>query len=309
MAEGSVTVAITTKDRAALTLLAVDSARTSAPEARVLVVDSGSSPENLEHLQAELGSVELHAGTYPNAAAARNAALALVDSEFIGFLDSDDLMRPEKITCLLPLLLHDPKAVLAVGRTVIVHADGTPDPAFTERVGTWYEESERIGTSYPGLCIRSTAFTSATLMRRVALEQVGGYDESLPSMEDWDLYLRLSQIGRIVTARCVTADYRVWAGNVDSTGSAEGVVAVVAKHLADPVDLSAHERRRAECALNMRAAVSFQTLLRGSEARRSLARAARVRPARTLVSRAFWRILASSFVPRRITERRRIASR
>ena len=307
---GGVTIAVTTKDRPELTLRAVESARLGAPEARIVVVDSGSAEENLQRLQAGLGSIQLHTGAYPNAAAARNAALGLVDSEFVGFLDSDDLMRAEKITCLRPLLLRDVTAVLAVGRTGFIDAQGRPMHEFSELQAEHYRESERIGTSYAGQCVRFTAFTSATLMRRAAVERIGGYDEALPAMEDVDLYLRLSLIGTIATARCIAADYRVWTGSVGAVRSAEGIVAVASKHLANlPIELPRHERRSSQCGLNMRAALSLQHLLRASDARRSLVRAARADPVRALRSRAFWRIFASSLVPRGIIERRRAASR
>ena len=309
MPEAAVTIAITTKDRPAFTKLAVNSARDSAHEARIIVVDSGSSPENLENLRENLGPVDLHAGVYRNAAAARNAAIRFVDSKFVGFLDSDDLMRPEKITCLLPLLLQDQTAVVAVGRTVIVDGEGAEDRVFTERVGKLYDQSERVGASYSGLCANSTAFTSATLMRRTALDQVGGYDEALPSMEDWDLYLRLSLIGRVATTRCVAADYRVWSGNVNARGSAEGVLAVTAKHLANLPDIPRDSLRKAECALRMRAAVSLQTLLRRQEARQSLARAVRADPVQALKSATYWRILAASLVPEPIIKRSRDGNR
>lgn len=305
---GDVTVVITTRDRPGLTVLAADSARTSAPDAKIVVVDSGSSLENLERLEVGLRSADLHKGCYQNAAAARNAGLRLVDSEFIGFLDSDDLMRPEKITCLLPLLLRDRSAVVAVGRTVIIDGEGVQDPHFTERVARSYEEAERVGASYPGLCIRSTAFTSATLMRRSAVEQVGGYDEALPSMEDWDLYLRLSMIGKVAMLRCITADYRIWSGNVNAMDSAEGVLAVAEKHLANLPDLPQTELRRAECALRLRAALSQQTLLRRGQARRSLNRAVKADPVQAFASITFWRLLLSSVLPISLIKRRRGSS-
>jgi hypothetical protein len=307
--ESSVTIAVTTKDRPVLTQLAVESARAAAPKARIIVVDSGSSPENLERLRRGLGLVELHVGAYPNAAAARNAALALVDSDLVGFLDSDDLMRPEKVTCLEPILRRHSDVVLAVGRTMVIDAHGSPSHDLTKFQASLYEETERVGTSYPGQCIRFTAFTSATLMRRAALEQVGGYDESLPAMEDVDLYLRLSLIGRIEIARCVAACYRVWDENVGAARSAEGVIALAAKHLANPPSLPRRERRTAECALSLRAALSFQTLLRQDEARGMLARAAAADPGLALSSRMFWRLLASSLVPRWIVEKRRTYNR
>jgi GT2 family glycosyltransferase len=298
-----VTIAVTTRDRPVLTLLAVASARAAAPKARVIVVDSGSSPENLEQLRAGLGPVELHVGSYSNAAATRNAALALSDSDLVGFLDSDDLMRPEKITCLEPILRRHGDVVLAVGRTEVIDVRGVARPDLTKRQISLYEETERVGTSYPGQCIRFTAFTSATLMRRAALEQVGGYDESLPAMEDVDLYLRLALVGRVETARCIAASYRVWNENVDAARSAEGMNAVATKHLASLPSLPKRERKTAECALCLRSALSLRTLMQSTEARRMLARAGAADPWHAFSSKAFWRLLAASFVPRKIVQR------
>src|SRR3954468_16798946 len=70
-----VTIALVTRDRPELTALALESVREAAPGVRIVVLDSGSSPEALAELEARLGGVSLHRGFYPNAAAARNAAL------------------------------------------------------------------------------------------------------------------------------------------------------------------------------------------------------------------------------------------
>jgi hypothetical protein len=210
---------------------------------------------------------------------------------------------------LEPLLRSDTDVVLAVGRTRAIDEQGRPLPDLTRLHNEGYEETERVGTTYPDQCIRFTAFTSATLMRRAALDQIGGYDESLPAMEDVDLYLRLSLVGRVDTARCIAASYRVWSDNVGGMRSAQGTIAVARKHLENLPDLPRRERRTAECALRMRAATSLQTLLSGSEARRMLAGAAAADPRRALSSSAFWRILGSSLVPHGIVERRRGTTR
>jgi hypothetical protein len=300
-----VTIAIVTRDRPDLTALAVESVRGSAPGVDIVVLDSGSAPEAIARLDEDLGDIALHRGSYRNAAAARNAALRLVRSEFVGFLDSDDLMRAEKIECLEPLLRGDAGAVMAVGRTDVIDANGIPRADLTEQINRLYDESDSFGSSYPGQCLRFTAYTSATLMRRSAVEIVGGYDETLPSMEDVDLYLRLSLIGKIKTARCVAASYRVWDQNVDPAASARGVLAVVSKHLGHPPDLPRTELRTSTFGLSLRAATSHQTLLQSREARSMLVKAAANRPMMAVASRHFWRILAASMVPTRIIQTRR----
>jgi hypothetical protein len=142
-------------------------------------------------------------------------------------------------------------------------------------------------------------------MRTSALLQIGGYDESLPAMEDVDVYLRLACVGAIRTMKCVTAIYRTWGGNVDATRSATGTIAVVEKHLNNLPALPPEERRLAEYGLAMRAAVSEQTLLRGGPARMMLRRAARADARRSLSSQTWWRIMGASLVPHSLAKSRR----
>jgi glycosyltransferase involved in cell wall biosynthesis len=109
-----------------MTLAAVRSVETAPGVEQIVLVDSGSSQADLAILQRGLSSTRIHTGAFKNAAAARNAALSHVETDLIGFLDSDDLMRPEKTTCLEPILRRDHKTVLVVGRTEVVDKSGLP---------------------------------------------------------------------------------------------------------------------------------------------------------------------------------------
>jgi hypothetical protein len=307
MSAGSgVTIVIPTFNRAGVVREAIASALQCDPTpAEVIVVDCGSTDATQDVVRPFGDAIRYVTGSYPNAAAARNAGAALVRTQFIGFLDSDDVMRAEKLTCLVPLLGANDRAVVAIGRTAFIDEDGDPLPEFNRRLGRAYDVSERLGSSYAGQAARSTAYTSATLLRRTSFEEIGGYDETLPSMEDWDLYLRMSLMGDVLLTRCIAADYRVWEGNVGSDRSARGTLAVARKHLAHPPDLSRHELSVARCSLNLRAALSLQTLGDRAAARRALVAAAGARPERAVVTPTFWRLLAASSLPRVSVQNRR----
>src|SRR4051794_32233845 len=103
--EGGVTIVIPTLNRADVLREAIESAIKCDPSpAEVIVVDCDSTDATEDVVRSFGDAVSYVVGSYPNAAAARNAGAALVRTEFIGFLDSDDRMHSEKITCLEPLL-------------------------------------------------------------------------------------------------------------------------------------------------------------------------------------------------------------
>ena len=118
--------------------------------------------------------------------AARNVGIERSSGELIAFLDDDDEWLPAKLDRQLALFASVSPAVGAV------------------YCGHWLVDTE-IGTSVavePTLCgnIReallqgkSPATTSAFVLRRDVLESVGAFDESLSSLQDYDLWIRVSK--------------------------------------------------------------------------------------------------------------------
>lgn len=157
--------------------------------AKVIVVDDGSLLE-LAPLDGALVVRREHSG---GPAAARNTGAALVDTEFILFLDADTHWNDDAI-CLFGHFADD--RVVAVAPRVR-SVDG---PSLLER----YETAESpldLGTEAarvrPNTRV-SYVPAAALAVRRSTFEQLGGFDESFRYGEDVDFVWRAVEAGHIV---------------------------------------------------------------------------------------------------------------
>ncbi len=129
--------------------------------------------------------------------AARNVGLRQARGEFIQFLDADDLLHPAKIEMHVRALHADPEADIVYGPTAYFD-DQTPTV-----LREWHsaERPPRGRARDAGALMLSQLLMAnqmtieAPLIRKSVLERVGGFDERLDRMEDWDLWLRCAIAG------------------------------------------------------------------------------------------------------------------
>ena len=305
----AVSVIIPTRDRGQLVVDAVRSALAAPnPPAEVLVVDTGSTDGSVEEVERLGQGIRVLRGDFRNPAKARNTGAAEAKGEYLGFLDSDDLLAAGKTSCLADVLASQPRAALVHGTTDVIGADGRPLPDKTAAQAKGFAFAQRIGTSYGALAGFCAMFTSATLIRKEAFDSVGGYDEALDAYEDWDLYLRLSLDWRLVYADCPAAVYRIWSGNVGWRRTAEWTIRVAEKHLAALPPLPPGEWERARYGFFRRLALSHHVLVNRRAAVRAAFAAARIAPVQALHDSDVRRPLLHSFLPPRVLFRRRPAT-
>jgi glycosyltransferase involved in cell wall biosynthesis len=157
----------------------------------VVVVDDGSRDATGDALQA-LGDPRVTVvrnAASAGVARARNRGIERAAHPWIAFLDDDDRWSPDK----LRLQLERARAanadfVYTAGLAVAADSDRVlyASPAFTP------QELRR------GIRSRNLVFagSSNVLARTDLLRRLGGFDESLHHIADWDMWIRLTEAGR-----------------------------------------------------------------------------------------------------------------
>jgi glycosyltransferase involved in cell wall biosynthesis len=216
-----VAVVIPLFDRRHCVLEAVDSALAQTyPAVEVVVVDDGSSDGGGEVVRrrAEAGArVRLVSQRNRGPSAARNAGIAATDAPFVTFLDSDDLMVPDRVRAQMDFLAANPEVDVVVSQERIELTPGIEPPQIA-LLSLRNEEP-----AYHPVSI---------LLERRHLLEVGGFDEDLRIAEDLDLLIRLRDAGRTIRRlpRVVTVR-RYFGDNLTYGISGASLLAVVRKRL------------------------------------------------------------------------------
>lgn len=185
MNEPGISVVIPVYNRREFLVEAIRSVqRQTRPADEIIVVDDGSTDES--HLVAkETGCVVLRTENR-GPSAARNTGAGQARYSHVAFLDSDDRFFPEKLERQWEFLCCHPDCVAVHTEEIWIRKGRRVNQrACHEKAGGW------IFLRCLPLCAVSPS--SVVLNRRIFLE-AGGFDESLPACEDYDLWLRLTSL-------------------------------------------------------------------------------------------------------------------
>ncbi len=179
-----VSVVVPTYNRAGVLGRALDSvfSQTRQPE-QVIVVDDGSTDGTSEVINRDYPLVTCVRQTNAGVSAARNRGIAEANSEWIAFLDSDDEWKPGKLERQLDALRQNPSFHICHTNEIWIRNG--------RRVNEGKRHAKSGGWIFQRclpLCVISP---SSVIVRRALLEELGGFDESLPVCEDYDMWLRI----------------------------------------------------------------------------------------------------------------------
>ena len=150
----------------------------------LIVVDDGSNDATPQVVQAFGQALTYVWQAHAGVSAARNHGVEMSRGELVAFLDSDDLWLPGKIAAQVALLQQQPHAHACYTDEIwIRHGVRVNPKRIHQKHSGWLFEP-----SLPR-CIISP---SSIILRRTLWNQLGGFDESLPACEDYDLWLRLT---------------------------------------------------------------------------------------------------------------------
>ena len=189
--EPRITVVIPTRDRSALVCRALESVASQrrAP-AEVVVVDDASTDDTISAIERLGIAVRIVSGPGLGAAAARNTGVSAASSEWIAFLDSDDVWEPDHIAVLAD-------AILATEGAASLYFTDAQLPDGTTAFGrSGFAPASPVEQVRPGAgwAMRSVQpmMTPAVVVSRTAYLDCGGQDPELPCREDTHLFLLLA---------------------------------------------------------------------------------------------------------------------
>lgn len=197
-----VTVVIPTYNRANFLQHAIQSVLQAGSDVEVVVVDDCSTDETPD-VCSQLGSIRyVRLPANRGLAHARNVGIAESSSEFIAFLDDDDLRLPDSLDKQLSRMVVDDRIALCYGRALIGDA----------------RRQLPTGEVYPLECPQGDVFWEllednfipmpSVLARKSALIDSGGFNTSLSLVEDWDMWLRISERFLVAAVEEPVAIYR-----------------------------------------------------------------------------------------------------
>lgn len=185
----TISVVIPTYNREKLLAGAIDSAlaQTISPY-EVLVIDDGSTDSSAIVMQQYGDKIKVIKQKNFGVSVARNVGIKAARGSLIAFLDSDDVWLPNRLEQGIKYLERNPGVAL-VHSDVFLDSEGS-------RIRPRSGREKFSGYCYSEFFAESPAFPilSTVIVRTVAIENVGLFDEKLKTSEDIDLWLRVSRV-------------------------------------------------------------------------------------------------------------------
>ncbi|HEV2719337.1 MAG TPA: PIG-L family deacetylase [Thermoanaerobaculia bacterium] len=185
-----ISVVIRTKDRPALLREAIDSVRATGYPAEIVVVNDGGARVDAEGVKL------VEHETSRGRSEAANAGVRTASSDFVVFLDDDDLMYPEHLSTL---------------------AGGT-SPCYSDAVSSFAHARMRIYSrdfDRDLLLLDNYIPLPTVLIRRADFLDLGGFDPAFDLFEDWDFLIRLAQRAPFTHLPRITCEIR----HIEGAGS------------------------------------------------------------------------------------------
>jgi glycosyltransferase involved in cell wall biosynthesis len=200
-----VSVVIPTKNRSDLLGAAITSVVNQTSKAKsVFVIDDNTDEDEVRKTRtiAERffgdGVIYLKNERTPGGGGARNTGILHSETKYVAFLDDDDLWAEQKLEKQVSHLEERGACVLFCG-----YIDS--DPGFNQTITVRPNKEQYVLDDFLlGSCPTSTTLAIAP---KKVLVDAGLFDETLPSLQDFDLWIRCSKIAPIRTIPDVLATF------------------------------------------------------------------------------------------------------
>lgn len=188
------------------------------PDWECVVIDDGAPDDVAAAVAPYLSDPRIRFLSTPNqgVSAARNTAIAASTAPLLVLLDGDDLLRPDYLATTVPLLENDPAIRLVTVNARIFGAVARERLCFFKKQGT----GDGVRGSLSDVLDRSFGVHIGSTFRRADFDAIGGFDTKMAQSEDFDLWVRLMQLGGYAWyADAVLGEYRVRANSASANSA------------------------------------------------------------------------------------------
>lgn len=159
----------------------------------VVIIDDGSGDRTLEVVEAFLfdGRLSYQILKQPNQgpAKARNVAADAARGEWLAFVDSDDYWAANKLSLQAAAISDDPDCGLVYTGGYFVRGQEVGE----EELEPYFPDPAFSGHCYDVIRVFNRLVTSSVVLRRDLFLQLGGFDTSLRTRSDWELWIRVAK--------------------------------------------------------------------------------------------------------------------
>jgi glycosyltransferase involved in cell wall biosynthesis len=189
--------------------LAIESVlRQTVRDLELHVVDDGSTDSTRDEVKKFVADrrFKFHSQEHQSKAAAVNSGILACQSDYIAFLDADDVWMQQKLEKQLPLFQRSENIGVVYSGFKYIDENGQflPTPAVRCYSG-------RITAR---LFVENFVGYNTVVLRRKCFDTTGMFDELLPMGIDYDLWLRMSTKYEFSYLNEPTILYRIWPGQM-----------------------------------------------------------------------------------------------
>jgi len=160
----------------------------TCPPDQIVVVDDGSTDGTAAAVSRFGPKLQLIRQDRLGLPAARNRAVEACGGALVAFLDGEDVAEPQRLARQIEALQADRQAAMVFSAVRFI--DETSQDVSKTAHCYQYDRKGFFGM----LLVRNRIVSSsAAMLRRKALDEVGGFDQSLPHNAEYDLWLRIAR--------------------------------------------------------------------------------------------------------------------
>lgn len=203
-----VSVIIPTYNRAHIVTEAIESVLAQTYQSyEIIVVDDGSTDNTAEVLKKYGNKIKYYYQDNKGVSAARNRGIREANGDFIAFLDSDDLWKSDKIEKQVIVFQENQDLGLVYSYAEFL----------TVSTGKIQIKPRVICSNLRDLVEKDAILPTPTVMiRKKCLADIGLFAETIPGIEDFDLWFRIAEKYTFSFIPAVLAKARYFGPNLSS---------------------------------------------------------------------------------------------